>query len=169
MKGALLVALALVLLSIEAVLVQTFGFEVTRIDVTIAIIVFVAVRASTIEGALTSFAIGYLLDIFTARPSGLFPALAVLVFLLARGSAQLLDGRSRLGYALFSAAASVGHSIAAFLLVWLTAKNADGRVLSLTALPAQALLTGATAALLFPLLAKIEPGERVEGGGGRLA
>lgn len=165
MKGALLVALALVLLSIEAVLVRTFGFEVTRIDVTVALIVFMAVRSRTIEGAVASFAIGYLVDVFTGRPSGLFPALGVLVFLLARAAAQLLDGKSRLGFALFSAAATVGHSLAAFLLMWLTSKSADGRVLSLTAVPAQALLTAVAAALLYPLLAKIEPGERVERGG----
>ncbi|MDP3506047.1 MAG: rod shape-determining protein MreD [Myxococcales bacterium] len=164
MKGALLTALALVLLSIEAVLVKTFGFEVTRIDVTIAIIVFMAVRSKTIEGSITAFAIGYLLDVFTGRPSGLYPALAVLVFLLARAAAQLLDGKSRLGYALFAAGATVGHSLVAFLLMWLTSKNADGRVLSLTAVPLQALLTGVTAALLFPLLSKIEPGERVDVG-----
>ncbi|MDP3232101.1 MAG: rod shape-determining protein MreD [Myxococcales bacterium] len=164
MKGVLLTALALVLLSIEAVLVKTFGFEVTRIDVTIAIIVFMAVRSKTIEGSLTAFAIGYLLDVFTGRPSGLYPALAVLVFLLARAAAQLLDGKSRLGYALFAAGATVGHSLVAFLLMWLTSKNADGRVLSLTAVPLQALLTGVTAALLFPLLSKIEPGERVDVG-----
>jgi rod shape-determining protein MreD len=164
MKGALLFVLALVLLSVEAVLVKTFGFEVTRIDVTIAIIVFMAVRSKTIEGSITSFAIGYLLDVFTGRPSGLYPALAVLVFLLARAVAQLLDGKSRPGYVLFSAGATVGHSLAAFLLLWLTSKNADGRVLSLTAVPLQALLTGITAALLFPLLARIEPGERVDVG-----
>lgn len=164
MKGALFTALALVLLSIEAVLVKTFGFEVTRIDVTIAIIVFMAVRSKTIEGSLTAFAIGYLLDVFTGRPSGLYPALAVLVFLLSRAAAQLLDGKSRLGYALFAAGATVGHSLVAFLLMWLTSKNADGRVLSLTAVPLQALLTGVTAALLFPLLSKIEPGERVDVG-----
>lgn len=164
MKGALFTALALVLLSIEAVLVKTFGFEVTRIDVTIAIIVFMAVRSKTIEGSLTAFAIGYLLDVFTGRPSGLYPALAVLVFLLSRAAAQLLDGKSRLGYALFAAGATVGHSLVAFLLMWLTSKNADGRVLSLTAVPLQALLTGVIAALLFPLLSKIEPGERVDVG-----
>ncbi len=164
MKGALLVGLALVLLSIEAVLVKTFGFEVTRVDVTVVLIVFLAVRSRTIEGALTSFVIGYLLDVFTGRPSGLYPALGVLVFLLARAAAQLLDGKSRVGFAFFSAGATVGHSLVAFLLTWLTSRNAEGRVLSLTALPLQALLTAAMAVLLFPLLMKIEPGERVDGG-----
>jgi rod shape-determining protein MreD len=168
MKGALLTALALVLLSLESVLVRSVGFEVTRIDVTLALVVFVAVRGSTIEGSLTAFAIGYLLDVFTGRPSGLFPALAVLVFLLARGAAQILDGKSRLGFALFSAGASAGHSLLAFLLTWLTSKSAEGRVLSLAGMPLQVLLTGAVAWLLFPLLVKIEPGERSEGGG-RLA
>jgi hypothetical protein len=41
-------------------------------------------------------------------------------------------------------------------------------VLSLAGMPLQVLLTGAVAWLLFPLLVKIEPGERSEGGG-RLA
>lgn len=164
MKGALLTALALVLLSLESVLVRSFGFEVTRVDVTIALIVFIAVRGRTIEGALTSFAIGYLLDVFTGRPSGLFPGLAVLVFLLARAAAQLLDGKSRLGFALFSAGASALHSLFAFLLTWLTSKSAEGRVLSLSGMPLQVLLTLAFAWALFPLLARIEPGERSEGG-----
>lgn len=164
MKGALLVALSLVLLSVEAVLVRTFGLEVTRIDVTIAVIVFIAVRGSTMEGAVTSFAIGYLLDVFTSRPSGLYPALAVLVFLLARAAAQLLDGKSRVGFAVFSAGATVGHSLVAFLLTWLTSTTAEGRGLSLTAMPAQALLTAAAAAVLYPLLSKIEPGERIDTG-----
>lgn len=164
MKGALLVLLALVLLSIEAVLVRTFGLEVTRIDVTMVLIVFVAVRSKTVEGALTAFVIGYLLDVFTGRPAGLYPALAVTVFLLARAAAQLLDGKSRTGFALFTVGATLGHSLVAFLLTWLTSRNAEGRVLSLTALPLQALLTGLVALALFPLLVKIEPGERVDGG-----
>jgi rod shape-determining protein MreD len=164
MKGIALIALALVLLSVEAVLEKTFGFEGARIDVTIVIVVFIAVRSRTIEGSLTSFAIGYLLDVFTGRPTGLYPSLAVLVFLLARAAAQLFDGNSRLGHALFSAAATVGHSLVVFLLMWLTSKNVDGRVLSLTAAPLQALLTGIAAAVLFPLLSRIEPGERVDAG-----
>ncbi|MCU0699746.1 MAG: hypothetical protein MUC96_24830 [Myxococcaceae bacterium] len=168
MKGALLTLLALVLLSFESVLVRSIGFEVTRIDVTLALVVFIAVRGATIEGSLTAFAIGYLLDVFTGRPSGLFPALAVLVFLLARGAAQILDGKSRLGFVLFSAGASAGHSLLAFLLTWLTSKSAEGRVLSLAGMPGQVLLTAAVAWLLFPLLVRIEPGERSESGG-RLA
>lgn len=164
MRGALMTLLALVLLSVEAVLVRALGLEVTRIDVTVALVVFVAVRARTIEGALTAFAIGYLLDVFTGRPSGLYPALAVLVFLLARAASQLLDGKSRLGSALFAAGATVGHALLAFLLMWLTSKSTEGRGLSLTAVPLQALLTFVAAALLYPVLVKIEPGERVDGG-----
>ncbi|MCA2981512.1 MAG: hypothetical protein INH41_20825 [Myxococcaceae bacterium] len=169
MRGLQLGLLALVLLSAESVLVRGFGLEVARVDVTVVVVVFMAVFSRTVEGALTSFAVGYLLDVFTGRPTGLFPALAVLVFLVARGAAQLLDGKSRLGFALFTTGASAGHSLLAFLLTWLTSKSAEGRVLSLSGMPAQLLLTLAAAWLLFPLLSRLEPGERTEGGGGRLA
>lgn len=73
--------LALLLLSIESVLGRTIGFEATRIDVCLAIVVWVAIRASLVEGAFTAFAVGYLFDVFTGRPTWLFPFLGVLVFL----------------------------------------------------------------------------------------
>ncbi len=164
MKVALLVGLALVLLSIESVVVKTLGLEVTRIDVCMALVAFVAVRSSITQGALAAFAIGYLLDVFTGRPSGLFPALAVLMFLVLKAAAQLVDGKSRLGFVLFSLGATLGHSLLAFLFTWLTSRSGEGRVLSLSGLPLQAVLTAATAAALFPLLVRLEPGERVEGG-----
>jgi rod shape-determining protein MreD len=160
-------ALALLLLSLESVLVKTFGFEVTRIDVGLALVVYAALRATPLEGAFSAFAVGYLLDVFTGRPTGLYPALAVLVFLLVRGGGVLVDGRSRASYALFIAAATVGHALLAVFFSSLTSTS-GGHAVSLSGVPLQVVLTTLAGMAMWPLLKKIEPGERPEPGGLRL-
>ncbi len=164
MKFLGLSALALVLLSVEAVIVKSLGFDVTRIDVCVAIIVYAGLRGTTLEGAFTAFAVGYLLDVLTGRPTGLYPFLGVLVFLIARATAQLVDGRSRIAFAIFTAAATFGHALLAFLFTWLTSRSGEGRVLSLSGVPLQVLLSMVVAFLLYPVLKKIEPGERPKPG-----
>ena len=155
--------LALLLLSVESVLVKTFGFEVTRIDVGLALVVYAALRCTTVEGALSAFSVGYLLDVFTGRPTGLYPALAVLVFLLVRGAGVVVDTRSRGPYALFVAVATAGHAVLAVFFSWLTSAE-GGQVFSLSAVPLQVILTTLAGQAMWPLLKKIEAGERPEPG-----
>jgi rod shape-determining protein MreD len=157
-------ALALVLLSVESVLVKTLGFEVTRVDVGLALVVYAALHASTVEGGFIAFAVGYLLDVFTGRPTGLYPFLAVLVFLVVRASAQLIDGRSRSMFALVVAGAVFLHAVLAVVFAWLTSPSGTGLVWSLSGVPLQVVLTAGFGVLLWPLLKKIEPGERPEPG-----
>ena len=156
--------LALLLLSVESVLVKTFGFEVTRIDVGLALVVYAGLRCTTIEGAFSAFSVGYLLDVFTGRPTGLYPALAVLVFLLVRGAGVVVDTRSRGPYALLVAVATVGHAVLAVFFSWLTSAAGSGHVFSLSGVPLQVLLTTLAGIAMWPLLKKIEPGERPEPG-----
>lgn len=163
MKFLAFSGLALLLLSLESVLVKSFGFEVTRIDVGLALVVYAGLRCTTVEGAFSAFSVGYLLDVFTGRPTGLYPALAMLVFLAVRGVGQLVDGRSRGSYALFVAVATAGHALLAVFFSWLTSAT-GGHVLSLSGVPLQVLLTTVAGAAMWPLLRKIEPGERPEPG-----
>ena len=100
----------------------------------------------------------------TGRPTGLYPFLGVLVFLIARGTAQLVDGRSRVSFAVFTAAATFGHALLAFLFTWLTSRNGEGRVLTLSGVPLQVVISAGAAMLLYPVLKKIEPGERPKPG-----
>jgi rod shape-determining protein MreD len=153
-------ALALVLLSVEAVLVKTLGLEVTRIDVGLALVVYAALHARTVEGGLIAFSVGYLLDVFTGRPTGLYPFLAVLVFFLVRASGQLIDGRSRAMYALLVSGAVVLHALLAVLFSWLTSPSGVGVVWSLWGVPLQVFLTAATGLALWPLFRRLEPGDR---------
>lgn len=163
MRFAAFSLLALLLLSVESVLVKSFGFDVTRIDVGMALVVYAALRCTTIEGAFCAFSVGYLLDVFTGRPTGLYPALAVLVFLLVRGAGVVVDTRSRGPYALFIAVATVGHALLAVFFSWLTSAGSS-QVFSLSGVPLQVLLTTLAGVAMWPLLKKIEPGERPEPG-----
>ncbi|MEW5738307.1 MAG: hypothetical protein AB1938_05240 [Myxococcota bacterium] len=163
MKFLAFSGLALLLLSVESVLVKFLGLEVARIDVGLALVVWVALRATTVEGAFSAFAVGYLLDVFTGRPTGLYPFLAVLIFLLVRGAGQLVDGRSRPGYALFVAAATFGHALLALFFGWLTSRG-GGAGSSLSGVPLQVILSTVAGAVLFPLLVRIEPGDHPEPG-----
>jgi hypothetical protein len=157
-------ALALLLLSIESVLGRTLGFEATRIDVCLAIVVWVAIRASLVEGVFTAFAVGYLFDVFTGRPTWLFPFLGVLVFLLVRAAGVVVDGRSRTTFGLLVAGATALHALLATFFTWLTSSS-GGRGLTLSGMPLQVLLTVVMGQLLWGLLTRIEAGERPDPGG----
>lgn len=158
MKFLLTVALALLLLTIEAVVVKYSGFAVTRIDATVAIIVFLALRASTLEGAFSSFCIGYLLDVMSGQPTGLYTFLGVLTFLLSRLAASLVDVRTAPSYALFTLGADLGHALLAAFFTWLTAKQTGVGAFSLSAVLLQVTLTGVAALVLYPLLRRFDPG-----------
>jgi hypothetical protein len=154
----LTVGLGLLLLTVESVVVKYSGFAVTRIDATVAIIVFLALRASTLEGAFSSFAIGYLLDVMSGQPTGLYTFLGVLTFLLSRLAASLVDVRSAPAFALFALAADLGHGLLAAFFTWLTSKQSGAGALSVSALLLQVVLTAAAALALYPLLRRFDPG-----------
>lgn len=165
MKFLATVAIALLLLSLESVVVRYLGLAVARIDVTVALVVFLGIRASVLEGAFSSFAVGYLLDVMTGRPTGLYTFLAVLVFILVKVGSMLVDARSLPSFLAFVAAADLGHSLLAAFFTWLTSKEGAAAAASLTGLLAQLPLTVATALLLWPLLRRLDPAtERPEVG-----
>lgn len=159
MKFLLSAILAAVLITVESVVVKYLGLSVVRIDVTVALIAFLALRASVIEGALASFTAGYLLDMMSGRPTGLFTFLGVLTFLLTRLADSFVEVRSPLGFAVLAMGADVGHGLLAACLSWLISK--DGRVFSasLEGLHWSVLWTGVAALLLFPLLNRLLKGE----------
>jgi len=157
MKLVLCVLLALAMLTLESVLVKYLGMSITRIDVTVALVVFLALKFSMLEGAVASFCVGYLLDAMSGKPTGLYAFLAVLTFVLARVAASLVDGRSRFRFALFVMAADLGHGLLAALLTWLVAKDGSAPMASASSLPLQMVLTGIAAVFLFPLFQKLDP------------
>lgn len=165
MKFISTVVLALLLLTIESVVVKYLGFAVTRIDVTVAMVAFLALRAGVLDGAFSSFCIGYLLDLMSGRPTGLYTFLAVLVFLLGRIGNSLLDVRTVGAFGVFAMGLDLLHSLLALFFTWMTTKEADTLGFSFGGFGMQILLTGLAAMLLFPLLRRVDPGsERPEVG-----
>jgi rod shape-determining protein MreD len=165
MKFVATVVLALVLLSVEAVLTQKLGFTVTRLDVTLVLVVFLGLRSPNLEGAFAAFAIGYLLDVFTGRPTGLYPFLGVLTFLLMRTLSAFVDARAKGLFALVCGAAAFGHGMLAAFFSWLTSRGGAGTMVSLSGLPLQVLLCTLAAPLMWPLLRKLDPAyERPQAG-----
>ena len=158
-------ALALVLLAVESVLVKYLGLTVARIDVTVAIVAFLSLRAGLLEGASGAFAVGYLLDMMSGRPTGLYTFLAVFTFLLGRLARSLVEVRGPGGFALFAMGADAVHGLLALLVTWLTSKTLGVAALSPAGLPLEVLLTGAAAFCLYPLLQRFGPvAERAEPG-----
>ena len=150
MKLALTLVLTLLFLALESVAVKYVGLGVARIDVTVAIVAFLALRAGLLEGAVASYAVGYLLDLMTGRPTGLYTLLAVVTFLLGRVAGSLVDVRSARSFALFAMAADAAHG----LLAWgIGSVSGNQMALSgLSGLPLEVFLTGLAALLLYPLL-----------------
>ena len=155
MKFLVAVALALLMLTLESVLVQRMGLAISRIDVTVVLIAFLALRATTLEGAVTSYSVGYLLDLMSGQPTGLYTFLGVFVFLIARLILNFVDVRTAASFVLFAVGADALHGLLAAVFTWLTAKDGSSSAM-LSAMPLQLLLTGLAAFLLFPLLRRIE-------------
>ena len=165
MKFLVTVVLAMVLLTLESVIVQRAGLVLSRIDVTVVLLAFLALRATLLEGACSAFAVGYLLDLMSGQPTGLYTFLGVFTFLLCRLVYSLVDVRGPVAFVLFTMGADVVHGLLAAFFGWLTVKDGSATAV-LPGLPLQVALTGAAALALFPLLRKLEVRhERTQAGG----
>jgi rod shape-determining protein MreD len=152
------------LLAVESVLTAQVNLPVTRLDAVVALVVFLAVRVATVESGVTAFALGYALDVFTGRPTGLYPFLAMLMYIAARLASQVIDGKSRLGFVFFVAVASAAQSVLAFAFTSLTSRLDKSLAYSLAGLPVQVIFAAVFAALSWPLLRRLEPQEKADTG-----
>lgn len=160
MKFLVTVGLALVALTVESVRLKYVDLGGARIDVAVVLVAFLALRVNTLEGAISSFTVGYLLDVMSGRPTGLFIFLAVLLFLLGRLAASLVDVQSRLAFMLFVMGADAAHMLLSAFFSWMVSSEGAVQTSTLVALPLQVLLTGATALGFHPLLRRLIPEER---------
>jgi rod shape-determining protein MreD len=158
MRLLVMLALSMVVLSLQAAVVRVFGFGTAPIDITVMLVVYVAIFCPNVEGAFTAFTLGYLLDALSGRPTGLYAFLAVLMFLLARLGNSLIDARSRPLFAMASAAGTVAMGVLAAFFSWMTSRE-GGQSAGLKTLPWQVLITFLAALVLWPVLRKLNPGQ----------
>lgn len=148
--------LALVVLSVEAAASRVFGWSMGQVDITVALVTWVAIHGATVEGAFTAFSLGYLLDALSGRPTGLYAFLAVLLFVAVRIGNTLIDVRTRGLYAAATGVATLAHALLAAFFTWLTSRG-GGQSAGLTGLHWQVLGTVVAAFLFFPLLKRLSP------------
>lgn len=164
MRFLVTAAIALLLLCLESVVVRQFSMPLTRIDVTVVLLVFLALRANLLEGAFSAHVVGYLLDVMSGRPTGMYTFLAVVLFLAVRVVGALVDARSLFLFSVFTVGASLTHGVLAVLLSSVSSQTGSAWA-GLSGLPTQAFLSLLFAIGLWPVLLKVDPGrDRPEAG-----
>jgi len=158
MRVAMAWGMALGLLTLESVAGQFTSHSVAALDVTLALVAYLALKALPLEGAVTAFGVGYLVDVMSGRPSGLYTFLAELAYVGGKLGSSLVVVNTRHRFALFCMAVQAGHAVVAWMLRSAVARDPVGTA-PLGLLPLQVLLTGAAALGLYGALRMLDPGE----------
>jgi hypothetical protein len=111
-RGAALLLVTIGLLMIQGVL---FGADRIRVDVGLAIVVFLALERAVIPGASWAIVVGYLNDVFAGSSRGLYGSAFVIVFFVLRLIASQLAG----GGVLFVSALGLLASLLSIVLMLL--------------------------------------------------
>lgn len=148
---------ALLLAALQAALLRHLGGGAVSVCLLVPLLVHLGLTAATVEGAVAAAGVGYVLDVTAGAPKGLLTGLAVAVFLGARLVAAAVEVRGRVGLALLSAAAALGLSGGAALLLRLTVlpEVRPGWGV-LPRMVVEALLTGLVSPLVFQLLRRLD-------------
>lgn len=157
MRPLVHVLLALVLAALQAALTRHLGGGVVGACLLAPALVHLALGAGNVDGAVGAAGVGYVLDLASGTPKGLFTFLAVAVFLAARLAGAAVDLRGRLGFALLSAGAALGLSAGGVaLLRAAVAPEAQPGWGLLPRILVEAALTGLLAPLLQVALRRVD-------------
>ena len=116
--------LGLVLAALETSLLAAFGIHRFALHLGLGLIVYLAVKAGGIDGAVGSALVGYAMDVFGGTPPGLSVFLAEATFVGVRLFSQALDVPTPL-LAFVGAAAQAAFSVGAVVLLAMTARLGD--------------------------------------------
>lgn len=160
MNAKLVLALLLgtLAMAVSAALVHLCGLHAARIEVVSVLVVWACLSLDTTRAALCSYAAGYLFDLMTGAPTGLFAFVAMLTFVVTRVVVVIVDVRGVVGFAILCAGIDGVHQLLAHGLIAFFAGRSGPQPshAALYALPATALLTGLCAAALHPLLHRLD-------------
>jgi rod shape-determining protein MreD len=147
------VAFALLVAALQAALLRWLGGGSWSLALVAACVVYAGLHGGNVDGSISAFGVGYVLDVTLGTPKGLMTFLAVVLFLLVRAVSATVDLRSSAAFGLLSGAGAFLLSLGALLLVRQTfpPEAAPGVVL-VPRMLLEGLLTGLVApVLLFPL------------------
>ena len=157
MKPFLHFLAALLLASLQPVLLRHLGGGIVSLALPLPCVVHLGLRAGVVEGALGSAAVGFVLDLMAGGPKGLLTFLAVLVFLVSRLVGASLEIRNRFGFAALSGVMTFLFGFGAWLLTRYVSEPvaAPGGRLLLRVL-IEAILTGVAAPAVGFVLQRID-------------
>ena len=124
-------ALGVVLAALETALLAALGIHAVALHLFLGLVVYLAVHAGGIDGALGAAAVGYAWDAFAGTPTGLSVVLCVALFLGIRIASQALDAAGPV-LSVLGAAAQLGYGLGAVALLALGGQLGDahfGRIL----------------------------------------
>ena len=156
LRISLVVLICLLATIVETVFPFMLGLTRARADLLLSVVLYLALNDEIIAGAGLSALAGYLSELGSATPAGLYTFLAVLTWAVVRFAARGLRSEGGALSALIAFGASLAHSLcAATLFYWVAPAPADFGWHLGGALPS-ALLTAAAAPIVFGLLRRID-------------
>lgn len=127
------------------------------VELPVALLVWAGLEATLPEGLAAALGAGWVLDVFAGTPGGLMVFLSVLVVLGSRAARSSLAVHGWSGFAALTGAGTLLLGAGALILTRLTAARDAAPGLGLLGrVLLQALATGAAAALLHPLLVRLD-------------
>jgi len=110
-------ATAVVLVAAGASLSHQLGGGVVSLSLAVPVVVWLAVEAGVLEGAVAAAGVGVILDAAAGGPGGLLTFLCLVLFLVARSAAAALRVRGALGLTVLSALGGLLVGFLALLLL----------------------------------------------------
>jgi hypothetical protein len=156
-KAVLFIGLALVLAALQASLLRWVGGGAFSLALPLVLVVHLGVGAATVEGAVASAGVGYVVDLVTGGPKGLMTFLAVLLYLFSRLAAASVDVHGRVAFAVLTALGVFLFGAGALGVIHLVtpAEVSPGAPL-LGRVGVEALATGVASVAIVPLLRRVD-------------
>jgi len=166
MRPLSFVCAGLVVATFQAVLLRWVGGGTVPLQLLVPCVAWLGLEAGNVEGVTAAAGIGFVMDLFTGVPTGLFTFQCVVLFLGARAAGIGVDVRGRGGFAVLTGVGCLGVSIGAMLLQrWAGAPEAAPGAALLPRALVEAILTAGASPLVWigmhrldALLGREEPG-----------
>jgi hypothetical protein len=157
-KLGLALVVGLAAMAVSSSLVQVLALSQARIEISAVLVVYACLSLDTPRAALCSYAAGYLFDLMTGAPTGLYVFVAMLTFVVCRVVVVVVEVRGVLAFTALAAFIDTVHQLLAYGLIDFFAgrQGPHAAHAALLALPATAALTGLAAAALYPAFNRLD-------------
>jgi rod shape-determining protein MreD len=156
-KPVVYFAVALVLSALQAALLRWLGGGAIPLMIVLPMVLWLGLHASSVEGAVSATAIGYVLDLANGGPKGLMTFLAVALFLFARAAGAAVDIPGRLGFAILTFVGAFLAGCAALALMAMVSPTlAAPEVGLVNRVALEALVTALASPLVFSLMTGVD-------------